>query len=111
MSKYKSTLALLDQLIAKLEANTGGEPLLPSELHTPPAPKVEAPVQPPPLPPVKPIPQPPEAVEKKEGGKKAKGEGKKLAVKAEPEKPKLPEGVDPDVLVFAEVDLRVSEIV
>ena len=48
--------------------------------------------------------------EKKEG-KKAKGEGRKPAAKPEPEKAKLAEGVDPEVLVFAEVDLRVSEIV
>lgn len=31
MGKYKRTLTLLDQLISKLEANTGGEPLLPEE--------------------------------------------------------------------------------
>jgi aminoacyl tRNA synthase complex-interacting multifunctional protein 1 len=35
MSTYKQTLALLDGLIAKLAANTGGEPLLPSETTPP----------------------------------------------------------------------------
>jgi hypothetical protein len=32
MTQYKTTIALLDRLIAKLQANTGGEPLLPEEL-------------------------------------------------------------------------------
>lgn len=35
MSNYSKTLGLLDTLIAKLEANTGGEPLLPSETLPP----------------------------------------------------------------------------
>lgn len=31
MSKHQAALSLLDKLIAKLEANTGGEALLPEE--------------------------------------------------------------------------------
>jgi hypothetical protein len=83
MSNYAQSLALLGKLIARLEANTGGEPLLPSESAVlSGAPSLQ---QTQPLPTiVEPIKEAQEPSEKKEPAKKAKGEGKKPAAKAEP---------------------------
>lgn len=35
MSQYNTTISLLDKLIARLEANTGGEPLLQEDTTQP----------------------------------------------------------------------------
>ena len=110
MSQAPKSLAILDRLIARLEANTGGEKLLPQEVLGQKMEKKE----------VKTVQQKDNAVtftkeetvkEKKEVVKKKKEAGGKPGKKGEAEKKKLPQGADPDILVFSDVDLRVSEIV
>ncbi len=110
MGKFVQTLSILDRLIAKLEANTGGEPLLPEEQSS----GLEACLCKKKMEEIsihEQLQQEGVEIEKKPNPKKKKEEGGKHPKKKEEEGKKLPEGTDPDLLIFADVDLRVSEIV